>query len=426
MSKPTAVIHHDRRYVSADGLSPIKIKVTFKFDNPTRWVRKFYGEGFYATAAEYARLHNPNTPERRERLGQINLLLGKAQDIIKENEELSIALFESRFFGIALDTLNGSFEKRIQEMRTDDRIGSARTHRTALNSFKYFAVHPGLSAKKEDKENNEALIESCQLRFSEITPAWLAAYEKWMIKKGASINSVGIHLRSLRAVFNEAITGKVVPATLYPFRTYKIRSERKFKIPLSDTEIQALKDYSPTLADRAEARDYFLFSYYCNGMNLVDVCKLRHSDIQDEFLIYDRSKTRNTKISFKKIIIPLDHEIKEIIQRRGRSLDPDGYVFPILEKDILGKDLPALTIKSRVQNFIRQINASLKGVATDLKFKKKLTTVIARHSFANQMSNSGAGIRMIQEQLGHQTNETTEHYLGTINIDKIREARKAL
>lgn len=367
----------------------------------------------FCTPAEYATLGSPRSLEMRQIKARINMLYSSAMKIIDENEDVSVALFESRLFGIALDTLNGSFDKRIQNLKGEDRIGSSITYRTAINSFKKYAVYP---------ETDEDIIKACGIRFSEITPAWLSGYERWMIKGGNSLNSVGINLRSLRAIFNEAITNHVVPAALYPFKAYKIKSERKFKIPLSDKEVLQLKDHHPEDSDQARALDFWKFSYYCNGMNMVDVARLRHSDIQDEFIVYDRSKTRNTKISFKKIIIPIDHEIQDIIsRRRAPTLDPDGYIFPILEKG-----LAAVTIKNRVQKFIKEINDGLRGIAKDLKFKKKLTTVIARHTFANRMSNFGADRRMIQEALGHQNSETTEHYLGTMDIEKIRKARKAL
>lgn len=418
----TAVIHHDRRYVSASGVSPVKIKVTFKVkkNGKNLWIRKFYGEGFYCTSREYSHFFKPGSEDARDMMNQVMALRNKAQGIIERRPNITLALFESEFFGIATDTLTGMFEKRIAYLKAADRIGTARTCRTALNTFKRFTMRAEI-AKETDKDIIADIINRCELRFSEVTAIWLADYQAWMVKKSLSVNTVGIHLRTLRAVFNEAISTRVMPADFYPFRSFKIRSESKFKIPLSENEIQALKDYAPKEEDRAEARDYFLFSYFCNGMNLVDVCRLRHSDITDEFLIYDRSKTRATKINFKKIIIPIDHETAAIIKRRGRSLDPGGYIFPILEED-----LSALTIKSRVQNFIRKINQGLRGVATDLKIKKKLTTVIARHTFANRMSNSGAPRRMIQEQLGHQTSETTEHYLGTMDVEKIKKAREAL
>lgn len=415
------LVHDTRRFLK-NGKAPVRLRLIFKDRNigKARWIHKYYGEHFYLTVKEYASLSAPRSDELRVIKKDLAALVTKAQGIVEKDPDITIALFESRFFGIATDTLTGMFEKRIADMKKAERIGTARTYRTALNTFKRFTMRAEI-AKETDKDIIADIIERCELRFSEITAAWLTDYQAWMIKGSLSVNTVGIHLRTLRAVFNEAISTSVVPADFYPFRAFKIRSESKFKIPLSEAEIQALKDYAPKIEDRAEARDYFLFSYFCNGMNLVDVCRLRHSDITDEFLVYDRSKTRATKINFKKIIIPIDHETAAIIKRRGRSLDPGGYIFPILEEN-----LSALTIKSRVQNFIRKINQALKGVATDLKIKKKLTTVIARHTFANRMSNSGAERRMIQEALGHQNSETTEHYLGTMDVEKIKKAREAL
>lgn len=461
MQKERVTFVLDKRYRRLDKTFPIRIEVTFQQRERAsgRRVRRVFSTGHRCLEKEFVTITGkPRSDELREIKSNLDRLVAKARNIIEKNPELTVALFESHFFGIATDTLDGSFEKRMQGLKAHDRIGSAQAYSTALNSFKMFV----LKLKDDDKDLEEKL-KTCSIRFSEVSDAWLSDYQDWMVKRGKSINTIGIYLRSLRAVFNEAIGARVVPSEMYPFRTFKIRSERKFKIPLSDVDINKLKEFSPNLKPlrlklltvteelnklaandkknrafitkqkqaleneisgielKAEARDYFLFSYFCNGMNAVDMCRLRHSDIQDDFLIYDRSKTRSTKIHFKKIIIPIDKQITDIIKRRGRSLDPGGYVFPVLEEN-----LSALTIKGRVQTFIRRINQALKGVASDLKFKKKLTTVIARHTFANRMSNFGADRRMIQEALGHQNSETTEHYLGTMDIQKIRKAREGL
>lgn len=416
MLKERATVVLDKHYRSQDDTYPISIEVTFqqREKKSGRRIRKYYSTGFSCLEKGYVALTaRPRTPKDEKAKEKIDALLNNAIKILEQNPNAPISLFEARFFGVALNTLNGSFEKMITELKAEDRIGSAKAYQTALNSLKTFAMWP---------ETNEDKIKVCEIRFSEVSIDWLGRYERWMIKQGGAVNSIGIHLRTLRAVFNRAIRDKVIPESLYPFESYKIRSEIKYKVPASEVELGKLKGSTPADPLQAEALDYWKFSYYCNGMNMMDIAGLRHSDIQDDFILYDRSKTRRTKIRFKKIIIPIDHEILEIVKRRGApTLNPNAYVFPILEEG-----LSAVTIKNRVGKWTTRINEGLEKLSGKLELKKKLTMVIARHTFANRMSNLDADGRMIQEALGHQKAETTEHYRGSLYTEKIRKTREGL
>lgn len=410
-SKPTIAIFHDLRYRTVKGLFPVRLKVTFKLDNPRRWVRKYYGDGMYCSPSDFAGRDAPRSQEMRVIKRKINGLYSKASKIIEDSEELSVAIFESQLYGIALDSLQGAFDKMITFLRSkgEGRIGSARAYRTALNSLKAYA-------------NSLRQGSGDDIRFHEVDVKWLKAYERWMLTSGRTINTIGMHLRALRAIFNRSIADKIVPGSLYPFRAYKIKAEKKYKIPLNQVELQMVKDFRPENASQARALDYWLFSYYCNGMNMGDIAALRRSDIQEDIVIYDRNKTRLTKIQFKKILFTVDHQIPDIMRRWGvKSLDPNALIFPILENN-----LPALTVKNRVQRFTGKINKGLKAIAEKLEFKKKFTMVIARHTWANVMSNSDAEPRVIQEGLGHQEGKTTENYKGSLYTGKIRKTREAL
>lgn len=406
MRKETVSIVLDKRYKS-DGKYPIVLRVTFCIIDPKlkRRVRKYYATGYRYDEKKFKNFSAPGVQELRDIKIAVEKLSSNAINIIQRHHGISVQRFESEFFGVASDSVNGQYQNRMDQLNAAGRDGSAQVDHSALESFKKYVG-----------ETND------NIRFTDINADWLAAYEGWMLERGRSYNTIAINLRSLRTVFNMAIENGIVPAEMYPFKKFKIKSERKYKLPLSDNELELLKNAERKNPAEAAAVDYWLFSYWCNGMNAVDMLKLRVSDIQGGFLIYDRNKTRNTKVDFRKILIPVGKEIKAIIRRRGsRTLDPNGYLFPFLEKD-----LPVSTVGHRVKTFIRENNKALKEVAKGLKIKKSLTTVIARHTFANRLMNGGVDRLMIQESLGHQNAETTNHYLGTMDIDKIKKARKAL
>jgi hypothetical protein len=57
------------------------------------------------------------------------------------------------------------------------------------------------------------------LSFKEISADFLKRYEKWMIEHRKSITTVGIYMRTLRAIFNEAIHQEVVQKEQKPLQT---------------------------------------------------------------------------------------------------------------------------------------------------------------------------------------------------------------
>lgn len=70
------------------------------------------------------------------------------------------------------------------------------------------------------------------LRFSDITVTYLKEYEQWMLQQDYSKTTIGIYIRSLRAIFNEAAENKIIKKEkCYPFgkRRYQIPTSRNVK-----------------------------------------------------------------------------------------------------------------------------------------------------------------------------------------------------
>ena len=107
------------------------------------------------------------------------------------------------------------------------------------------------------------------LRFEDITPAWLSAFDADMAKTSPSRNARNIHLRNIRAVFNSAIDDGLT--SCYPFRKFKLIYTPTLKRSLT---IEQLRAFFHLAVDRSERRyiDFARLSFLLCGINCVDLC----------------------------------------------------------------------------------------------------------------------------------------------------------
>lgn len=253
--------------------------------------------------------------------------------------------------------------------------------------------------------------------FTTITPSYLNEYEHWLKSQDISKTTVGIYLRPLRALFNEAIEeGIIKKEKCYPFgrRKYQIPTSKNVKKSLDLSDIKKIYYYEcdPKMESEKRGRDYWLFSYFANGMNPKDIACLKFKNINGDYLIFERAKTeRAMRSNPKPISVFITDDMKCIMERWGNKVkSPHNYIFPILEPGI-----SALRQYYLIQLFVRSINDWMKHILAKLGIDKKVTTYVARHTFSTVLKRSGASTEYIQESLGHADKKTTENYLGSFD-----------
>lgn len=259
------------------------------------------------------------------------------------------------------------------------------------------------------------------VRFTDITVNYLYQYEQWTKQNGMSKSTQGIYLRSLRAIFNEAIAdGIISKEKCYPFgrRKYQIPTTRNVKKALKLDQIEKIYFYEPTCESERRARAFWLFCYFANGINPKDVALLKYENIQGEYLIFERAKTEWTaRTDPKPITIYLNEDMAAIMDELGnKGKDPENCIFPILYKGVTPWRQYDL-----IQLFIRSINDWMLKICEKLGIDKKATTIVTRHSFSTIMKNSGASTEFIQEALGHTDKRTTENYLDSFEKEIKKE-----
>ena len=304
--------------------------------------------------------------------------------------------------GILSGTLSSGYLRYIKRLLPEGRISTAVSYHASYMSLKKFSLPE---------------------RYAEITPSFLAQYEQWLLNQGLSKSTIGIYIRPLRCIFNEAIIdGIIKKEKCYPFgrRKYQIPTGRNIKKALSMTEVEKIYYYEVDTDNLSEqkARDFWLFCYFANGMNIKDVALLKNKDINGEFLMFERSKTeRAMKPDPKVITVYINDDMKRIMERWGNSdKGPDSYIFTILSAG----ETP-LRKYQLVQQFVSFVNKYMREIATRLDIDKRATTYVARHTFSTVLKRSGASTEYIQEALGHVDLRTTENYLDSFEMEVKKE-----
>ena len=400
MNKATVTPAIDRQHPRKDGTCSIYIRVTFQRK------KKEYPTGITMKPTEYDRIMKAQRRKAAD-LKQYSKLMAfftKAMDVAESLPVFTFAQFEGLYLSNteAADSIKAGFERHIQELKIQKQIGSAVSYESALKSIEGFKAG---------------------LRYADITVTFLKRYEAAMLEAGKKSTTVGFYLRSLRTIMNKAD----IDRKLYPFGTgknkYTIPTGRNIKKALTLDEISRIYYYeTEARTTKAMAKDYWIFSYLCNGLNVKDLCLLKWKNIEGDSLQYERAKTSRTKREKKPIEVSLKPEAKAIISRWGQpAINPEAYIFPHLNKS-----MTAERERDVIKQLTKNINKYMKLIAAELKINREVTTYFARHSYSTVMRNSGVSTSYISQALGHSNEKVTQNYLAGFEQEAIHKATEAL
>ena len=151
---------------------------------------------------------------------------------------------------------------------------------------------------------NKILAYDPTCTFETMTRKWLESFNKWLKDTGIKTNSISIHLRNIRAVFNHAIDNE--ETELYPFRKFTIEREETRKRSLKPEQLITLRDFNGEQYQK-EYQDIFMLMFYLIGINAIDLFNLKQ--IVDGRIEYKREKTG------KLYSIKVEPEAIEILNR---------------------------------------------------------------------------------------------------------------
>lgn len=248
-----------------------------------------------------------------------------------------------------------------------------------------------------------------ELHVQDFTGELLVRFSDYLEAKGVSRNTTSFYFRILRALWKFAINKGLIPMKPSPFHGIFMGVEKTSKRAVKEAiinELMALSDLSEGLDF---ARCLFLFSFCTRGMAFVDLAHLTQDNIQGEYLVYTRQKC-GCELRIKLVPWMLD-----FIKRHKDNGTP--FLFPILKS--------ANPTLKNYQSALRLQNKRLKTLAVLLNRPDlKLTTYVARHSWASIAHEKGVEIEVISHALGHTSLTTTYIYIATLDNGKVDEANE--
>lgn len=411
-----------------------------------RGMREYFSTGFSATAKEFDAskdegrfIQGRGIPsfkvERKVDGGVLTYTNKEANDILSELEARARAIIKK----YNEEHVNWGFDQFRMDFTNAPKRESFYAFALSAIEEEYtrHGQYKTATGAKEALESLSAYDGQLKGRtFQDISVKYLRDYMDYCRKKGNSDNTLKMRLEVFRRLFNIAIRDKVIAPELYPFSSGK--EDGKIKIPkpaptkteyyLSQESLGELENafFENHVLERT--RHLYLFSYRCRGMNWKDMALLTkqsffYQSVYDEkakkteqklMMEYRRSKTKG------EFVIEVREAIQEQLEwfKDNTKLFRD-YVLPIIRVDVVPEKLD--TYLSQVR---KRCNISLRAVLKALKLpesEQNITFYTARHSFAMTLQDKGKPVEIISQALGHQSVETTKHYLAKFSTTRMAD-----
>jgi integrase/recombinase XerD len=396
--QPSSYIILAKARKKRNGKYPVKVRVVHQ-----RLYRDFR-TGLDLTEEEFTQANAPKPrKEHRPAAAKLNELKAKMNRAVNSLKVFTFQKFEDAFYSQKEKPadLFGIIMEYVSIVEREDRIKTAVSYKTAANSLKKFAP--------------KATIHDVDDRF-------LKKYHSHLESEGKSLSSIGIYMRSLRAAFNYAISrGLIKRNEDYPFvrSKYVIPASSNIKKSLAPDEIKKILHFQCIVGSFPDrAKDFWLFSYLCNGINFKDIALLKQKNIDGDMIRFVREKTKRTSQSNRRIIsCYITDEIRAIMKKWGQiSGDAEDYIFKIVSSED-----SAINRQKKIDQFVQNTNKNLKRICNAVGIDKPVTTYYSRHTAATTLKRAGASILQIQEALGHSSSMVTQKYLDSFEDDSKKE-----
>jgi len=254
------------------------------------------------------------------------------------------------------------------------------------NKFNYIKKDVKSFVKWKFKTNDYPL-KKLELQFLHDFEYYLKVEKK---QKQITINK---SLQRFRRVVRAAVAENYLDKD--PFTLYKTKTVRSEVVFLSSEELELLEQHKFTQNRLQFVKDLFVFCCY-TGLPYRELMNLKQSNIVNGFDGNLWIKMKREKTS-KELSIPLLPKALEILEKYSNN---ESFVFP------------------RISN--QRYNSYLKEIAVMVGIEKRLTTHMARRTFASTvLLYNDVPMEIVSELLGHSNMKITQDSYGKVVQKKI-------
>lgn len=333
---------------------PIYLSISFK----SHTFRIF--TGLYSTVKFDGAVFPRTERNFKHKTIRLNKMIEQTEQILLDNYNMP---FDELRAKVRREVFAKSSEtKKLHEYLTD--FAAKKDERSTIEKY------TGTAKKVKDYDPEATLA---------VNFLWLEEFEEHL-RKTLAVNSVAIHLRNIRSVFNWAL--KNGWTNNYPFRQFSIKKEQTRKRNLSAETLAKIRDADMDEEHRVY-RDIFMLMFYLIGINIKDLCLAERKQIVDGRLEYRRAKTK------KMYSIKLEPEAVDILNRyKGKE------------------KLLSVCENTDYRNIARLVNEYVGRLLPGT------TSYYTRHSWATIAYGIGIPKDIISQALGHAMGaEMTEIYI---------------
>lgn len=389
----------DTRNKKANGTYPLVFRLTHNTKSTSIPTQLSVGSAEWDKLKQRVRKTNPNSETFNHELGKSRLKLQERLLEIEDADVLDVTTIKHRI--LCKQELHGTLDffafsdREIRALRETNRVGNAIVYECAANSLRNFVGRSNLT-------------------FESINYKLLVEFEAHLVAKGLKTNAIANYMRTIRAIFNKSIKTNNTNISFYPFKNYSIKHERTMAKVLSKESFEKLLNLelnpqSPEFVSRA----IFLLSFNLIGISFADLITLKKSDVVDGRIVYRRKKTKRI-YSIK--LTPIATSLLSLLASTHKN---SPYLIPVLSEEFSN----AFHEKRSVQQRLKTCNKYLRRLGECLQLDLKLTTYVARYTWATTAKRCGFSNEIIAEALGHEYgNAVTSTYLDGFSQDVIDNA----
>lgn len=255
----------------------------------------------------------------------------------------------------------------------------------SVGRFKRFGVLKGKCETflAQLYERQDILLESVQLGF-------IAQFQHYMrTVQGIGHNTSMKYAKDLKQVMEFAVTMGHIGKN--PFDSFKCTNKPVKRVCLDEAELTRIINLQFSIPRLQEVRDVFVFCCF-TGYAFKDVQSLTPGNVtvgidKNKWIIHDRHKTDNPEN------VPLLPMALQIVEQYS------NYPYCVANDKLL-----PVNSNQRYNGYLKEL-ADLAGIS------KKITTHVARHTFATTIClTNGVPIETVQKLLAHASIRTTQIY----------------